>query len=63
MSTFKKEQAYPGNYVPVTMDELMNRFVLNLKRDELNQNFTNSKKILDKKFIGEENGFEVEKSV
>jgi len=45
------------------MDELMNRFVLNLKRDELNQNFTNSKKILDKKFIGEENGFEVEKSV
>ena len=45
------------------MDELMNRFVLNLKRDELNSNFTNSKKVLDAKFIGGENDFVVEKSV
>jgi len=50
------EQTGSQNYIPVTMDELMNRFVLNLKRNEILENFSNSKEIFDKpnlRFDGE----------
>lgn len=42
------EQTGSQNYIPVTMDELMNRFVLNLKRNEIMESFLNSKEIFDK---------------
>ena len=37
-----------ANYVPVTMDELMVRFVLNMHRKEFQDTFTQSRKVLDK---------------
>jgi hypothetical protein len=39
------------NYVPTTMDELMSRFVLNIKRGENNDNFEASKVRLEKKSL------------
>ena len=36
------------SYIPVTMDELMNRFVLNLHRKEAIETFYDRKKILVK---------------
>ena len=40
----KKENT---NYVPTTMDELMGRFVLNMKRNDNIDNFNESKKVLE----------------
>jgi hypothetical protein len=36
-----------SSYVPVTMDELMDRFVHNMKRNEHQEKFTHSRKVLD----------------
>jgi hypothetical protein len=38
----------PQSYVPVTMDELMNRFLLNLHRNETTESFNNKRKAIDK---------------
>ena len=39
------------NYVPVTMDELMERFVHNINRDKKAENFTEHSKLLFKQHI------------
>ena len=39
------------NYVPVTMDELMERFVHNINRDKKVEDFTGHSKILFKSHI------------
>lgn len=42
------------SYVPVTMDELMVRFVLNMKRNEYKEAFDCSKAILERQDIRNE---------
>jgi len=51
------------NYVPVTMDELMMRFVLNLHRNEHLDTYTSSRKILDKKDLRLEEEEEIKDGV
>jgi len=45
------EEGKLSNYVPVTMDELMSRFVINLHRKEYNDAFEQSRKVLEKRDI------------
>ncbi len=45
------EEGALSSYVPVTMDELMSRFVLNLHRKEYNDAFEQSKKVLEQRDI------------
>ena len=45
------EEGTLSSYVPVTMDELMSRFVLNLHRKEYNDAFEQSKKVLEQRDI------------
>lgn len=50
MKTSKKHT----NYIPVTMDELMVRFVLNLHRNEFQDTFTDKRRLLDKSDLRKE---------
>jgi hypothetical protein len=47
------------NYVPVTMDELMGRFVLNLHRNVHIENFNGSKKVLEVNDLRNEAEYEI----
>lgn len=63
LSAFKQEQTWPKNYVPVTMDELMNRFVLNIKRGELLESFNYFKSTLEKDSLRVDSVIDVEDNV
>lgn len=57
LQQFKKAKVLKNecfNYVPTTMDELMDRFVLNMKRNDAIEKFDEEKKILYKDDIRNE---------
>ena len=56
----RKKQQF---YVPVTMDELMARFVVNMKRNEAKEQFELSKQLLMRKTLTKVPESEIEDSV
>jgi len=55
-----KKQTY---YIPVTMDELMARFVTNMVRSECEERFQNDKQVLFKNSLSEVPNEQIEEGV
>ena len=56
----QKKQTF---YIPVTMDELMARFVTNIQRNECKEQFNKEKQLLQVKDLSQVDPTEIEKSV